>query len=852
MWYWKQTVTALFVRLPGPAGVERAGFWTALRVDVAAAVRGLTRRPMQSCTAVLTLGLGIGVAGTAFSILNGTVLRGLPFEEADRLVHFERANHEEDRPSMAVTPHDYVAWRETQSTFEDLGAYVEATALLPVEGAPPERYVGVRISANSFPLLRVAPALGRSFTPDDERAGGPEVVLLSHVLWLNRFGGDPGVVGREIRLNDTPTTVIGVMPERFGFPIAERFWLPLRLDLEAITRGSGRLDVFGRLADGVAVEAARAEFDQLSRQLQEANPDTNRGVVAVLRSFHDEYVGEEFTRTTYRMLMGALLVLFVCCANVANLLLIGGTRRRQALALRVALGATRARIARQLVAEAAALAAAGAVVGIAIAWYGVEWFDRAGAQAGVFSLPHGSDSLFWWDVGLDAPTLLFVIGMAGMTAVLAGVVPAFRVSGAAAGGLLSVRTRGSLDSGSGHFANSLVVAQLALTTGLLVAAGFVARSGVNVAAADDAFETDGVFVTRVDIPFSGNAYATPQSRLAFAEQVLEQLSARPEFVGAAIGTRLPLATPPSSPFRIEGAQHDASQPEVGVVSVSPDYFRVFGVALLEGRAFDLGDRLGASPVAVVNRTFVDRYITGRAAVGTRLRLGDADGDEPWMTVVGVVPDLWDRPLDPGREAGVYLPLSQSGMGDLRVRLGRLGLYYQTVIVRARTGATAVPAVVRDQIYQVDGSLPVLELSTMQAVVAQRMGRFRIWGRLYLAFALAGLLLASMGVYGVLTFGVAQRTSEIGVRRALGATSFSVQRQILGRAGRQIVIGTAMGLFVGWLLSDGMARVLYGVDTTDPLVFASVGGLMALVGLLASWLPARRAAAIDPVEAMRCE
>ena len=243
---------------------------------------------------------------------------------------------------------------------------------------------------------------------------------------------------------------------------------------------------------------------------------------------------------------------------------------------------------------------------------------------------------------------------------------------------------------------------------------------------------------------------------------------------------------------------------------------------------------------------------GRATVGTRLLLGDPDGQEPWVTVVGVVPDLWDRPLDPSREAGVYLPLSQSGMGDGGVRLGRLGLYYQTVIVRARTGAAGVPAVVRDQIYQLDGSLPVRELSTMEAVVAQRMGRFRIWGRFYVAFALAGLLLASVGVYGVLTFGVAQRTSEIGVRRALGATKFSVQRQILGRAGTQIAIGTTVGLLVGWLLSDGMARVLYGVNTTDPFVFASVGGLMALVGLLASWLPARRAAAIDPVEAIRCD
>jgi len=844
LWFWRQVAAAALTRLPGPMGVDGAVTFSGFGRDLVRVLRGLVRNPGHSLVAILTLGLGIGVVGTAFTILNATVLRGLPFEEADRLVHFERARPDEGVFSLAVTPHDYLAWREAQSSFEGLGAYVEASAVLPSDGGPPERYLGVRISANAFSLLRVAPARGRGFSEDDERLGAPEVVVLSHLLWQSRFGGDPDIVGREVRMNDTPTTVVGVMPEGFGFPIAERFWLPLRLDLEGTLRGQGRLDVFGRLSDGVAFEAAVAEFERICRGLEEAYPATNGGVEASMRSFHDEYVGEEFTRTAVRMLIGALLVLFVCCANVANLLLIRGSRKRRSLALRVSLGATRARIVRELLTEAMTLTVLGAVLGIGLAWYGVAWFDRAGAQAGVFDLPHGSDSLFWWDLRLDARTMAVVLAVTCVTAVVAGVVPALRSSAAASGGALTVRSPGS-STGSGRLSDGLAVVQMALATSLVLLAGLVTRSGLNVAAADDAIVSDGAYVTTVDVP--SGSYGDDASRLQLAERLIEHFAGRPEVAEVAIASRLPLALPPAASLHFEG--RDGAD-DTGVVSASPEYLSAFGVDVVDGRWFDDRDRSGAEPVAVVNQSFASRYLASGTVLGTRFRLGDPDGLEPWVTVVGVVPDLWDQPLQPQREAGVYLPLSQSGMGDPAVRLGRLGLRYQTLVVRVRPGTDNTSDLVRAGVYEVDRALPVRALESMNEVVQRQMGRYRVWGRFYTAFALVGLLLAAMGVYGVLSFGVSHRTTEIGVRRALGATGASVQGHVLARAGRQIAIGVAIGLLAGMGMADGLARVLYGVDPGDPLVLALVPVVMVVVGLAASWLPARRASSVDPMVAIQ--
>lgn len=844
-WYWRQAIAAMLSPLPGAVGVETTGLRHDLIGEVRSAVRTTARRPAPALAAIVTLGLGLGVSAAAFSVLYGTVLRGLPFEEADRLIHFERANLPAGQSSLAVTPHDYMAWSDAQTSFEALGAYVEAATTLPTDGAPPIPLTGVRISANAFGLLRVAPLHGRAFSPADEQPGAADVIVLSHGVWTSRFAGDPEVVGRPILLGDGPVTVVGVMPPRFGFPIAEDFWVPLRIDRTAIVRGQGRLDVFGRLLPGATLPGARAEFDRITGRLADAFPETNADITASLRTFHDEYVGEEFTRTAYRLLFGALLLLVLCCANVANLLLVGGSSRKGDLALRVSLGATRERIVRQLLTEASLLAVGGALLGTVLAWYAVTWFDRAGAQAGVFALPHGSDSLFWWEIGLDGPTLLFLVGVAALAALLSGLVPAVGLSDAAAGGRL--RSRGRIGRRGGGFASeALVVTQLALTTGLLVAAGLVVRSSMNLQSAGERIEGEGVLVASVAL--TGGAFGDDAARLGYTEELLGSLAGGPAASAVAVGSTLPLTVPHSVGFTTPTAPDPESHPETGVVSVTPDYFSVFGVVVDEGRAFEVGDRLGAEMVAVVNRTFADRYLPEGAAIGAQLRL-DAEG-EPWVTVVGVVPDLWRVPLQPEREAGVYLPVAQSPGGSAAARLGRLGLRYPEVIVRGRADPASSVAAIRGAVYELDPTVPVRALRGLDEVMAQRTGRYRVWGRFYLGLAVVGTLLAMLGVYSVLSFRVAERTAEIGVRRALGATTGAVQRGVMGTAGRQVVLGGVLGLLLGASLAGGMARILFGVNTHDPVIYSTVGALVAAVGLLASWLPARRAAGIDPVEAIR--
>jgi putative ABC transport system permease protein len=855
LWYWRQAGSALFAALPGAVGVPTgsapaAGIWR----DVRHALRGVRRSPGQSVAAILTLGLGIGVVGTAFSILWGTVLSGLPFEEADRLVHFERAALAEGRNSLAVTPHDYIAWSETQRSFEALGAYVEATALIPNQQAPPSRYVGVRMSAGSFELLRVRPALGRNFTLDDEVPGAQQVILLSDRLWRTRFAADPAVVGQQVEVNGLTTMVVGVMPERFGFPIAEEFWLPLRLDFSTMERGSGRLDVFGRLAAGQDLTSAREEFARITNALSEAYPGTNSGITAQLRSFSDEYVGEDFTNTVYRLVAGALLVLLICCANVANLLLIRGMRPRRELAVRMSLGATYGLIVRQLLIESLALAVMGGLVGVGVASWCVRWFNRVGTQAGVFDLPHGSDSLFWWDVGLDGPAMLMVIGTAGFTALLAGAAPSFRVARSTQA--LRGGRAGNALAGGGRLTSALVVVQLTLTGALTVAAAFVTKSVVNVAAADSGFETENVVVSGVDLPVAvsggSGSYADHEARLRFAESLLDELDGSAAVVAAAVTTEVPTDPPMTLSFHVDGdgVGEDVDR-EAGAVSVTPSYFDVFGVRATEGRVFDSGDGLGGAPVALANETFARLYLPGEA-IGSRVRVGPADSGEPWLTVVGVVPDLWERPGQPAREAGLYLPLAQSSMSSPTLRLGRLGLRYPTLAVRLHPGAQSASDVLRSAVFRVDAGVPLRSIHSMSDFVSQRMGRYQVWGRFYLSFSLLALLLVSIGIYGVLSYGVFTRTAEIGVRRALGASRGSVQWEILRGVVRYLGLGIAGGLALGVVLVGGLTRVLYGVETSDVRVFIGAAVLLATVGLLSSWLPARRAARIDPLEAIRTE
>lgn len=857
LWYWRQAMLVL-VTPSVPRGRLSGTAMTGFAVEVRVALRSLCRRPAQSLLAVGALAVGVGLVGSVFSILDGTVLRGLPLEESERLVHFERANVEDGVSSLAVTPHDWIEWQARQRSFEELGAYVEAVAVVPGDHAPPTRHWGVFISAASFPLLRVQAALGRTFTQEDEQPGGAAVVLLSHRLWSERFGADRDLIGRDVVINGTATTVVGVMPAGFGFPIAEEFWFPLRMSLTAIERGTGRLDVFGRLRAGISLETARREFAAISGQLADAYPATNANIEAVLRTFPDEYVGDDFRRTVWAMLAAAGLVLLICCANVANLRLSHAWGRRHDFVVRTALGASIGRLIRVPLLEAVLLSVLGIAIGIAIAQLGVRWFNVAGAQAGAFALPHGSDSLFWWDVRLDAKAILVVAGAGALAAVLAGLVPALIVSRRGTHASLRNGTRGSAGRTFSRVTRTLVMTEFALATGLLVAAGFFVQSVVNIARENQRLDGRHVHIAGVTLPLvelglSEDAYPDHDAHVGMADRLLTAIGSDAGVSAVAFGTVLPLEASRRVPFMSEAAEPIAAEdlPVTGVAIISPHYFGAFGVSVEEGRDFGVGDVSGSEPIVIVNRTFADLYLARRTTRGARIRLGGLASAEPWLTVIGVVPDLWSDRERPVRQAGVYLPLAQSGIGDASIRLGRFGLRFQNVVVRERGSATGLAGRLRLAVYGLDPDLPVT-VRSFEEIVAQRRGSYRVWSRFYFAFAATALCLAALGVYAVLSFRVASQTAEIGIRRAIGATAGVVQRAVLRDAIVQASIGIGTGLLVGVWVTQGLARIVYEVDTSDPRVFAIVALVLAATTVLAGWLPARRAARVDPAMAMRTE
>ncbi|MEQ9569067.1 MAG: ABC transporter permease, partial [Longimicrobiales bacterium] len=407
---------------------SRTGGWAmdgrAVARDLRIAGRTLGREPGFTATAVVALGLGIGLTTSAFSIVHGTVLRGLPFDAPHELVHFERGD--EERSSLPVVPHDLVDWREANRTFVDLAAYTEAVVTVTDASGAAERVYGTSIEPRAFALLGVEATRGRLLTEADDTPGGPPVVLLGDGLWKRRFDGDPGAVGRTLRINDVPHTIVGVMPEGFGFPLSEEFWLPLRLDLSTVPRGEGRLDVFGRLRPGVELDQARADFARISAALADAHPGTNGGVRAVLRPYTDEYVDEDFGQLVVALLVAAAFVLLLAALNVASLMLARGTRRAREVAVRVSLGAGRGRVVQHLLAEAAVLGAGAASGGVGLAWFGVGWFAGRGTRPGTFQLAHGDAVPFWWDVGLDPTSLAFVLVVTVGTVVATGLLPALR------------------------------------------------------------------------------------------------------------------------------------------------------------------------------------------------------------------------------------------------------------------------------------------------------------------------------------------------------------------------------------------------------------------------------------------
>jgi len=796
--------------------------------DLHYGARMVGKRPGTSAIAILALALGIGLTTTMFSIIEGVILRGLPFEDSDRIVAVSRATTQEPGQRDSITLHDFVDFRERQTSLEALAGYTGAPAIVAGDTTLPERLRGVRVTPNLMHVLRVAPIRGRDLSDADGAPGAPPVALISHAQWQSRFQGREEAVGAVIRLNGTPTTIVGVMPEKFGFPEAEDIWMPLAIALPPV-RGEGtRVEVIGRLRDGVTLDRASAEFATLARQLADAHPE-NKDVTARAGSFFAEAVPDRIAATFYAMLGAVLGVMLIACVNVTNLQLARAAERTKEFAIRSALGSGRWRILRQALAEGLVLSLAGAALGLIFAQGATTYFMSAIAD---------TEPPFWIDVRLDAVVLLFVTAIIVAATLVSSMAPGLRVARIDANAVLKDDTRGATSVRMGRFGRWLVVVEVTVSCALLVVSGLMIRSIVVTSRTDHPFATEDVFFaqTRLD---ERDYPDMPAVRRA-AEQLDLTLAGVPGVRRAALATAVPgFAGTPS--FSLEGVAYarPEDRPRAARVAATPGYFEVLGVTVRAGRLFTDADTDGAAPVAVVDEAFVTRHLSPGPVLGRRIRFGDEK--QPWRTVVGVVPSLVQPIEDDQVVASVYLPFAQ---------LPDRGF---AVLARAAGDPLALGPTLRATVAQVFHDTPLVNINSLAGEFWRHGWAVRLFGGLFLVFGAAALVLAAAGLYGVMAFTVRRRTQEIGVRMALGASQRGVLGLVLWQGLWRVALGIALGLAPGWFLGTLMGELIEGgVSPADPLVHATTAATLLVVGALASLVPALRASSVDPLTALRRE
>jgi len=807
---------------PSPV-VVMTGYFQDLRF----AVRILFKSPWISGLAIGALALGIGVTATMFSIVYGALLRGLPFDRGDQIMSVVGVRRDGRVP---LSIHDYVELRDQQRSFETLAAFYQGTVNV-TWGERPERFEGAFVSANALTALGVMPSLGRPFREDDATAGAPLVMLLSHHVWRDRFASSPDVVGRLVRANGEQAEVVGVMPEGFMFPERQDLWVPLRLDPLAIPRGSGSgLQLYGRLGNGVSESAARTDLGTIADRLAREYPETNEGLGVDVRPFQEQFIGDEAAALLFSMLGAVSLVLFIACANVANLLLVRAAARMREVGIRTALGARRWRVVSQLISEALVLALVGGTVGSGLAWVGITAFDRAIA---------GTEPPFFLVFRLDAPILSFILGASLLAALVAGGIPAWKASGTDVSRILRDESRGSSGLHVGRLTRVLVVGEVAMSMGLLVAAGLMIKSVATLRDYDFGFNGKGVFTARVAL-FESD-FPTVDSRRQFFDQLRLRLEQVPGVSRSSLGTVLPGLGSASVTFEVQGVAYpdERDRPRARWGQVAPGYFATVGVEPTLGRDFDRTDGEGGARVAIVNASFAQRHLSAGTPLGQRFRISGRD-QEPWVTVVGVVPDLWmqgagdrESPQD-----GFYVPLSQS---DAR---------FVSILAGGPADPMTLTAGVRDAVASIQSETPIYFVDALADRVAESTWVYNVFGVLFMVFGGVALFLASVGLYGVMAFSVSRRRSEVGIRMALGAESNQVRGLILKQGMLQTAIGLGLGLGLAALLARALRLLLFEVNAADPTVFAGVTAVLVATGLLASSLPARRATRVDPVVALR--
>jgi putative ABC transport system permease protein len=802
-------------------------FWLDLRY----AFRVLIKNPGFTLVAIIALALGIGANSAIFSVVNTVLLRPLPYKDPDRLMMVWEDSSRHGYPRDTPAPANFIDWRDQNQTFEGLAAIADTTLNLTGNGDP-ERLEGRRVSANLFPLLGVEPQLGRTFTPDEDKPGNQRVVVLSHSLWQRRFAGGNNVVGQAITLNGESAVVVGVMPARFQFPTPnDQFWVPIAFTPEAAAaRGSHYLQVVGRLKPGVAIESAQADMTSIATRLQQQYPQSNTELGAVVVPLHENILGD--IRKPLLILLGAVgLVLLIACANVANLLLARATMRQKEIAVRVALGASRWRIVRQLLTESVLLSATAGVLGLVISFVGLlllrAFIPETISQAK--------------EVSLDPKVLGFTLGVSVLTGLIFGLAPAIQASRLGQSETLKETGRDSVTSTSGNRIRSLlVVAEVALSLILLVGAGLLINSFLRLKNVDPGFRADNLLTMKVVLPEP--RYREFDKRSAFYKDLLQRLQAVPGVSSAAVTTNLPLYRQGNSiGILIEGRPEPQPGQELIVVTrvVSPSYLETMGIQLLKGRFLSEQDEASGQRVVVISEAMANKFWPGEDAIGKRLSGGRVNSQQDWRQVVGVVRDVRQFDLQAAPRPQMYLSYKQAGFFAPR-----------DLVVKTTVEPSSLVSAVRKTVWEIDKDQPVASISTMDTILSESIGRQRFSMLLLAIFAGIALVLAAVGIYSVMNYSVTRRTQEIGIRMALGAQRGAVLRLAIGRELKLVVIGLVIGIGSSLLLTRLMASLLFGVTPTDPITFVSISLVLVLTALVASYLPARRASKVDPIVALR--
>jgi putative ABC transport system permease protein len=797
--------------------------------DLRYGARSLLKSPGLMIVATLALGFGIGLTATMWSIIYGAMIKGLPYDDPQSIVAVFGTNPSRDIDRMGVTVQDFADMQKDQKSFSQLGAFTCGTFNVSGTENKAERFDGCWMTGDAMAIPRVAPLQGRLIQPAEDKPGAERVAMIGYSMWQNRYGGASDMVGKAIRVNGQPHTIIGVMPEGFLYPQNTQIWAGLTVDpLATQRRDAPQYQVVGRIKPGSNLDEASVDLDRIMKRIESENKETNEGVRALVQPYVKAFIGPEPTRLLYTMLGAVGLVLLIACANVANLLLDRAAHKTKEIGIRTALGASRMAVVRQFLAEAVILSALGAVIGAGIAQAGVTLFTRAIAD---------TQPPFFIDIQLHPPVLFFIVGVALLASLVSGFLPAFQSSRADINEILKDESRGASSLHIGKMSKALVMFEIALSCGLLVAAGLMTKSVTKLRTIDPGFKTENVFTARVGFPV-GMSDSVKQRM--FWEQLPGRLAEIPGVRAVSVSSGLPGANMDDPAVVPEGKTYSRPQdmPEAQSLAVTPGFFDTFQIPIRQGRAFTDADRRDAPKVAIINQKFAETHFAGADPVGRRFRIPGGRDSLEWRTVVGVVPNVLTGETENPWGPVFFLPFAQVPSN------------FASMAILNSGPPMAVTQQVRDAVASLDADLPIYWTYSMDEALARRTWFVRVFGTMFMIFGGIALFLAGIGLYAVMAFSVSRRTREVGIRMALGASSGNVVSMIFKQGMMQMGVGLVFGLALAFGVSRLLSMILFDVQPRDPQIFGGVVAVLLIAGALACFFPARRATAVDPMVALR--